>query len=83
MVQVLELHVGEGHHGEGLVDLVQVHVTRRHARVLEGARHGQGRGGGEKHRGLLSVSEASNDGQRLRGRMFWEGAQMQKKEEAS
>lgn len=42
-----QLHVGEHHHGEGLVDLVVVAVRRGDARAGEGQGHRLGGRGGE------------------------------------
>mmetsp|Transcript_140176 Transcript_140176/g.349355 ORF Transcript_140176/g.349355 Transcript_140176/m.349355 type:complete len:409 (-) Transcript_140176:205-1431(-) len=59
-VQVEELGVGEGDNGEGLVDLVKLHVFRFQACALNGLRHRQRRCGSEPLWRVGSVCEAAN-----------------------
>src|SRR5579863_9346121 len=62
----LELgHGGHGHHGEGLVDLEQVHVLHAPARLLEELTDGPHRGGGEPG-GVLGVSGVTDDARQRR-----------------
>lgn len=60
LVDVEELHVGEGDNGEGLVDLVGVDLLLGHASVLESLRDGESGCGGELGGCVGSITPAEN-----------------------
>lgn len=65
LLDLEDLHVGEGDDGEGLVDLVRVDGLLFHAGVLQRLRDGQGRSGGEPRRRLRRICPAEDLGDGL------------------
>mmetsp|Transcript_13544 Transcript_13544/g.23753 ORF Transcript_13544/g.23753 Transcript_13544/m.23753 type:complete len:431 (-) Transcript_13544:20-1312(-) len=63
-VQVQQSGVDQRHHGEGLVDLVVLHITRGHTRMLHRTRHSIRGGCGELHRVAGRIAEAADLEQR-------------------